>query len=52
MDYNILEWTSLKSNDALRDCENKVKWRETFASDYGIGGCAGLIKIKVSKNEK
>ena len=26
-----LEWTSLKSNDALQDHENKVKWRETPA---------------------
>ena len=31
MDYNILEWTRLKSNDPLQDCENKVKWREAFA---------------------
>ena len=43
---NISEWTGLKFCDALRESENKIKWRERVNSglwrhnghhDYGIG---------------
>ena len=29
---NIAEWTGLKFCDALREAENKIKWRETVAT--------------------
>ena len=45
---NIAEWTGLKFCDAIREAENKIKWRERVQRrgaptvvDYGIGAGAG-----------
>ena len=45
-DNNICEWTGLKFCNAVREAQNKIKWRERVACyvrgvptviDYGIG---------------
>ena len=57
---NISEWTGLKFCDALRESENKIKWRELQGPwrpnghhDYGIGArCKVHTSLSVSTSSR